>query len=99
MVHCAPRARRIPTPEALVLAILFGIPLAAGAEEPVDLGKIEVIATTPLPGLGTPLEQVPSNVQTFDSRDLARQRTGGVGEFLNYNANSVSISSPTANPR
>ena len=98
MIHCAPRAWRIPTPKAFALAILFGIPLAADAEDPVNLGRIEVIGTTPLPGLGTPLEQVPSNVQTFDSRDLARQRTGGVSEFLNYNANSVSIGSPTANP-
>jgi len=73
---------------------------AAGhAQEPsvVPLGQIEVIGTAPLPGLGTPLGQVPSNVQTFGARDLERQRTGGVAEFLNLNANSVSLNSPTGN--
>src|SRR4029450_13301931 len=47
----------------------------------VPLGQIEVIGTAPLPGLGTPLEQVPSNVQTFGARDLERQRTGGVATW------------------
>jgi outer membrane receptor protein involved in Fe transport len=70
--------------------------LAAG-DVPVDLGRIEVVGTTPLPGLPTPLEQVPSNVQTFRARDLETQRTGGVAEFLNFNANSVNINSPTGN--
>jgi len=59
---------------------------------------VEVIGTAPLPGLGTPLEQVPSNVQTFGAGELARQRTGGVAEFLNLNANSASLNSPTGNP-
>ncbi len=40
---------------------------------------------------------MPSNVQTFGSRDIARQRTGGVAEFLNLNANSLSLNSPTGN--
>ena len=66
-------------------------------KKPVNLGRIEVIGTTPLPGIGTPLEQIPSNVQTFGARDLERQRTGGVAEYLNFNANSVSLNSPTGN--
>ncbi|HQR10463.1 MAG TPA: TonB-dependent receptor [Casimicrobiaceae bacterium] len=69
----------------------------ATGDSPVDLGRIEVIGTAPLPGMATPLEQVPSNVQTFGSRDIERQRTGGVAEFLNFNANSVNINSPTGN--
>jgi outer membrane receptor protein involved in Fe transport len=64
----------------------------------VQVAPVEVIGIAPLPGLGTPLDQVPSNVQTFGARDLSRQRTGGVAEFLNQNANSVSLNSPTGNP-
>ena len=63
----------------------------------VPLASVDVVGIAPLPGLATPLEQVPSNVQTFGARDLSRQRTGGVAEFLNLNANSVSIDSPTGN--
>jgi outer membrane receptor protein involved in Fe transport len=64
----------------------------------VPLGQIEVVGVAPLPGLGTPVEQVPSNVQSFGASELARQRTGGVAEFLNFNANSTSLGSPTATP-
>jgi iron complex outermembrane receptor protein len=70
---------------------------AAAAEDAIELPRIEVIGAVPLPGLGTPLEQVPSNVQTFGARDLARQRTDGVAAYLNLNANSVSLNSPTGN--
>jgi len=66
-------------------------------EEPVALPAIDVVDTAPLPGLGTPLGQVPSNVQSFSARILGRQRTAGVAEFLEFNANSVVVSSPSGN--
>jgi outer membrane receptor protein involved in Fe transport len=85
-------------PAVLLAAFVFSLHGAAAAgDEPVDLGRIEVIGTAPLPGFGTPLEQIPSNVQTFGARDLAGQRTGGVADFLNLNANSISLNSPTGN--
>jgi len=89
-------SHRRAAPAVLAVALLCAV-RAAAAEDTVDLGKIEVIGTAPLPGLGTPLEQIPSNVQTFGARDLERQRTGGVAEYLNLNANSVSFNSPTGN--
>ena len=70
---------------------------AAQSPPAISLAPVEVVGTAPLPGLATPLEQVPSNVQTFGARDIDRQRTGGVAEFLNENANSVSLNSPTGN--
>ena len=89
-------SHRQAAPAVLAVALLCAVG-AVAAEDTVDLGKIEIIGTAPLPGIGTPLEQVPSNVQTFGARDLARQRTGGVAEFLNLNASSVSLNSPTGN--
>ena len=82
-----------------LLLLLAGAATGAAGQSPpvVPLAPVEVVGTTPLPGLGTPLEQVPSNVQTFGARELDRQRTGGVAEFLNLNANSVSLGSPTGN--
>ncbi len=74
-------------------ACCFGA--AAQSPPAVSLAPVEVVGTAPLPGLATPLEQVPSNVQSFGARELARKRTGGVAEFLNQNANSVSLDSPT----
>jgi len=56
-------------PKIILLAILtaYAMPQMAIAEnkaEALELSKIEVVGTTPLPGLGTPINQVPSNVQT-----------------------------------
>jgi hypothetical protein len=88
--------RRLASAPVLVVALLCAA-RAIAADDAVDLGKIEGVGTMPLPGVSTPLDQVPSNVQTFGSRDLARQRTGGVAEFLNLNSNSLSLNSPTGN--
>ncbi len=63
----------------------------------MELGKIDVVATTPLPGLGTALSEVPANVQIFTARDLAR-RTGTLPDFLGTNAASVAINSGQGNP-
>jgi len=48
-----------------------------------------VVGTTPLPGLGTPLRDVPANVQVYGSRELGRQRQGNLAGFLESNPTSV----------
>jgi outer membrane receptor protein involved in Fe transport len=92
----AARSSRVTVASALV-ACAGASPLIAAAQEPVRIPPVVVIGTAPLPGLGKPIEQVPSNVQTFGASELDRQRTGGVAEFLNFNANSTSLGSPTGN--
>ena len=47
-----------------------------------ELPTIQVISTTPLPGSGIPLEKVPSNVQTLNSRDLAGRGYDNLSEAL-----------------
>ena len=81
----------------LVCLFVLAHGVNSAAQTPVDLGRIDVIGTTPLPGPGIALDQVPSNVQTFGTRDIERQRTGGIAEYLNLNANSFSLNSPTGN--
>jgi outer membrane receptor protein involved in Fe transport len=62
------------------------------------LPRIEVVGTTPLPGLGNALADVPANVQLFGNRDLARQPTQDITGFLDRNANSVGVGSAQGNP-
>jgi outer membrane receptor protein involved in Fe transport len=57
----------------------------------------EVVATTPLPGIGTPLSQVPANVQVVTSETLDRQQATELGEFLERNLGSVSLNFGSAN--
>ncbi|MGZ5085154.1 MAG: TonB-dependent receptor plug domain-containing protein, partial [Usitatibacter sp.] len=65
--------------------------------EVMELGKIDVVATTPLPGLGTPLADVPANVQIFSARDIAGRRTATLPEFLS-GAASTALNSAQGNP-
>src|SRR5271156_5298090 len=63
-----------------------------------ELQQITVIGNTPLSGLGLPLNYVPSNVQTANSKDLQRQQTLDLADYLNNNFSGVSISESQDNP-
>ena len=58
---------------------------------------MQVIGTTPLPGLGTALRDVPANVQIFGRRDFDRQRPLDLTDFLGANANSVGVGAAQGN--
>lgn len=75
-----------------------GAVMAMNPAEVVEMGRVDVIATTPLPGLGTPLPKVPANVQVLTGRDIAAQRPLGLADFLERNAASVTLNSGQGNP-
>jgi outer membrane receptor protein involved in Fe transport len=79
------------------VAAACGVCGKAIAADSVTLPSVEVIGTTPLPGLGTDLTDVPANVQTFNRRDFDRQRPFDLTDFLGRNANSVASSSAQGN--
>ena len=67
-------------PKIILMAILaaYATPQLANAEnkaEALELSKVEVVGTTPLPSIGTPVNQVPSNVQTGSSKEIAQQQS------------------------
>jgi hypothetical protein len=37
----------------------------------LELNEIEVISTTPLKGIGLPIEKIPATVQTVKAKDIA----------------------------
>ncbi len=63
-----------------------------------ELSQVLVIGTAPLPGLGQPLEEVPTNVQAATSQDIRRQQSLDLTEFLNNNFSGISISQSQDNP-
>ena len=79
-----------PLALAAVAACCTALP-AAAQQVALELPRVDVIVTTPLPGLGTALRDVPANVQTYGSRELGRQRQGNVTEFLEQNPTSVNV--------
>ena len=84
---------------AAALACAFAsIARAENAAEAFELPTVEVVGTTPLPGLGSPLRDVPANVQVFGNRAIANQRPPTLTQFLDQNANSVNAASGQGNP-
>ena len=63
-----------------------------------ELPEIVVIGNTPLSGLGLPLNYVPSNVQTAGSKDMKRQQSLELSDYLNGNFSGISISQSSGNP-
>jgi len=74
---------------------------AAAQDNPaskLEAPAVHVIGTTPLPGIGTPLEQVPSNAQSVTSRELRDRMTPGIAEQLGESQSSFFASDPQGNP-
>jgi outer membrane receptor protein involved in Fe transport len=92
--------RRVRVAAALVTAAVAAGPLRAADNpaEALELPAVDVVGTTPLPGLGVPLRDVPANVQMFGSRALARQRPSTLAQFLDQNANSTNAAAGQGNP-
>jgi outer membrane receptor protein involved in Fe transport len=90
---------------ASLSALLCAAPslaLAQGAQSsqppPPPLFKVEVIATTPLPGVGLSLEQIPAPVQTAIERDIEESGSLDLADFLNRRFSGVHVNGMQGNP-
>jgi outer membrane receptor protein involved in Fe transport len=64
----------------------------------LEVPKIEVIGTTPLPGIGVPLEKVPGNVQNISAEKIGKQKALGIADFIDQNGGSVTAGAGQNNP-
>ncbi|SIT38553.1 putative TonB-dependent siderophore receptor [Paraburkholderia ribeironis] len=71
---------------------------AANASPVTTLAPIVVVGTTPLLGIGTPLSQVPANVQTVHAHDIEQQHRSTLTDYLAKNLPSVDIADAQGNP-
>ncbi|MGH8122635.1 MAG: TonB-dependent receptor plug domain-containing protein, partial [Rudaea sp.] len=101
--------RKIAWPRVWVGSAFFAFSLAVSAAETVpappnnpatvtELPQVNVISNTPLEGLGLPLNQIPSNVQTATSKDMQNQQALGVADYLNNNFTGVNVNESADNP-
>jgi outer membrane receptor for ferrienterochelin and colicin len=76
--------------------------MAQGAEEnpatALEAPTVEIIGTTPLPGIGVPINQVPANVQAATGAEIQKQKTLDLSEFLDNNLGSVTLNHGQNNP-
>src|SRR3979490_1792446 len=82
-------ARRALGAAVFTYVCLFEAALASAESKPpenpaeaLEMPTVEIIGTTPLPGLGTPTRDVPANVQVFTSKDLAGQGQTNMTAYL-----------------
>ncbi|CAN7712262.1 TonB-dependent receptor [Paraburkholderia sp. DD10] len=68
------------------------------ASADVTLAPVVVVGTTPLLGIGTPLSQVPANVQTVRAQELDQQHRSTLTDYFAKNLPSVDIADAQGNP-
>jgi outer membrane receptor protein involved in Fe transport len=84
-----------------MVTMAFALPqvsVAANRAEVLETEVVEVVGTTPLPGIGVPLNQVPANVQTASGKSIAEQKSLNIAEFLDGNLGSVTANDTVGNP-
>lgn len=84
-----------------VVAGIFCVPTLTQAEnkaEVLETGTVEVVSTTPLPSIGTPINEVPANVQSATSKEVAQQHTLELADLINTNLGSVTVTEGQSNP-
>ena len=82
---------------ALVVAVLAPAvaPLAARAAETAPL---EIVGSTPLPGIGLPRKQIPANLQTLDAEQLHQAGGQSLADDLQRRLPSVTVNETQGNP-
>src|SRR5919109_143108 len=87
----------------LLYAWLVLMPGSASGEErenqvtELELPEVEVIGTTPLPALGTPLEKVPANVRSLTAEEFEDQNPIDLSEMLFRNVPSIHLNAAQNN--
>ncbi len=87
-----------------LLAFATGVTLASAAasfaqeRRMLEAPAVDVVGSTPVPGLGTQVNQVPANVQTRSAKDIEVQQSLDVPDFLDSSVPSVNLNNIQGNP-
>src|ERR1041384_8024832 len=87
---------RSMNPRVLAVVLLVGTTGSAAAADAnraaeLEAPTVDVGSTTPLPGIGTPIDQVPANVHAITGQDIRKQNTIDLSQYLDRNVSSVNI--------
>lgn len=91
-------------PPALLITCVAAAPTAfaqsTATEETTQSSppRVEVIGTTPLPGLGVPIEQIPNNVQVLRPRQIEDRQSINLPDLMSRTLPSVNVNEVTGNP-
>ena len=83
---------------AVIMCALPQVSFAGNKAEVMELETVEVVGTTPLPGIGVPINQVPANIQAASGKSINEQKSLNLAEFLDSNLGSVTTNDTVGNP-
>ena len=82
----------------LGLVSLTAVGATPEKDKPLDLGVIDVVGVTPLPGSGVAAQKIPANIQTVSSEQLEKTQSLSLAQYINRFLGSVSINEAQSNP-
>lgn len=88
---------------AVAIAALFATPLALAKDEtpPAEekkLSSVEVVGTSPLPGIGIEKDKLPYDVQTVTDEQLYQSQTLNLTDYMSRNLLGVNINEVQGSP-
>ena len=83
---------------AVAIATLFSCQLAQAEESEKKLQAVEVVGTSPLPGLGIEKNKLPYDVQTVTSEQISNGQSLNLTEFMSRNLTGVNINEIQGSP-
>lgn len=85
-------------PVVLAVAGVLAAASTVYASDEIKADKVEVISTSPLPGVGQAINKVPSTVQTVKAKDIENSQSLDLTEYMNRNLAGVNINENQGNP-
>lgn len=85
---------------SLSLGAAYGVTVSSAhaADPALQTEAVEVVSTTPLPGVGLPIEQIPAGVQVAKGKDIQDQHGLSLADYMNQNMAGVNINEAQNNP-
>jgi len=87
---------KVSFPKLPLALMIAAMGTAAHAQN--TLSTVEVIESTPLPGIGIEKERVPSNVQTVKGKALEEQKNLTIADYMSQNMTGVNVNDTQNNP-
>lgn len=82
----------------LVAGLFANAQLVMAEEAKIRAEKVEVISTTPLPGIGVPLFKIPANIQSASPKAINEQTGVSIADYMNNNMQGVTVTELGGNP-
>ena len=83
---------------SVAVMLAFANTPALADDTAINIKKIEVYGTTPLPGIGLPLNRVPANIQMASPKEVANQAGVSIADYMMNNMQGVTVSDMSGNP-